>query len=159
MRTLTANSLGLLAVLVASSVAQADPLPGRDLLKFSQQPMIATTIPDTTGVVTTYGGHDELSTAYGFPTAAGTPQDYSGRFMADDFADKLTSPVVHVKWWGSYSQRHHQPPDAGEQVSYLVRIRRARGPGPSFSHPGQPLLNQTVKRGPLRLAPGRSPKS
>lgn len=74
MRTLTASFLGLLAVLAASSVAQADPLPGRDLLKFSQQPMIATTIPDTTGVVNVYGGHDELSTAYGFATAAGPPK-------------------------------------------------------------------------------------
>ena len=22
--------------------------------------------------------------------------------MADDFADKFTTPVVHITWWGSY---------------------------------------------------------
>jgi hypothetical protein len=27
---------------------------------------------------------------------------YRGTVMTDDFADTLSSPVVHVKWWGSY---------------------------------------------------------
>ena len=61
MRAITANLLGLLAVVAASNVAQADPLPGRDLLKFSQKPMVATTIPDTTGVVSTYGSWPTIS--------------------------------------------------------------------------------------------------
>ena len=92
----------LAAALLAAgftAVATADPLPGRDLLKFSQQPMINTTVIDNNGMVSIYKGHDELSTAYGFAESTGL---WHGRFMADDFADKLTSPVVHVKWWGSY---------------------------------------------------------
>jgi hypothetical protein len=136
MRTLTASFLGLLAVLAASSVAQADPLPGRDLLKFSQQPMIATTIPDTTGVVNVYGGHDELSTAYGFATAAGPPQDYSGRFMADDFADNLTSPVVHVKWWGSYFHDIINPQMPVDKFLISFEADVPAGPAPSSAAPG-----------------------
>src|SRR5436190_13323596 len=88
------------AILVAS--AQADPLPGRDLLKFDQQPMIATPIVNSQGLVQIYQGHDETSTIYGTGNAASPPQDYQGRFMADDFGDKLSSPVLHVRWWGSY---------------------------------------------------------
>ena len=34
--------------------AAADPLPGRDLLKFTQKPMIQTTIPDNNGTVGIY---------------------------------------------------------------------------------------------------------
>src|SRR5215510_11411006 len=86
-------------VLLVSAVA-ADPLPTRDIVKFSQRPMNGTLIP-TEGTVQRYWGHDELSTAYSALTDAGrTP--YQGTFMADDFADKFSSPVVHVKWWGSY---------------------------------------------------------
>jgi hypothetical protein len=29
--------------------------------------------------------------------------------MADDFADKFSSPVVHVKWWGSYLNKFTTP--------------------------------------------------
>ena len=91
------------AMLAALTVAQgmADPLPGRDVLKFSQQPMDGTPIFDPNGTVQFYWGHDELSTAYSEFTPNG-PSPYRGQFMADDFADKFKSPVVHVKWWGSY---------------------------------------------------------
>lgn len=133
--------------------AQADPLVGRDLLKFSQLPMIATPVPDTTGVVTTYGGHDELSTAYGFSNAAQPPQDYSGRFMADDFADKLSSPVVHVKWWGSYHNDFIDPQMPVNKFLISFESDMPAGPAPSFSRPDQPLLNQVVTRA-AALSPG-----
>jgi PEP-CTERM motif len=134
--------------------AAADPLPGRDLLKFSQKPMIATPIQDTTGVTTTYGGHDELSTAYGFITnAAQPPQDYSGRFMADDFADNLSSPIVHVKWWGSYHNDFINPQMPVNKFLISFESDMPAGPVPSFSRPDQPLLNQVVTLAPT-LSPG-----
>lgn len=135
---------------LATTQVQADPLPGRDLLKFSQRPMIATTVPNDAGVVNTYGGHDELSTAYRFD---GQPV-FQGRSMADDFADSLTSPVVHVKWWGSYLG-NEGPQDPNSPVNrFLVSFESdvPQSPDGVFSHPGTPLLNQVVRRGPL--APG-----
>jgi hypothetical protein len=133
--------------------AAADPLPGRDLLKFSQAPMINTTILDTTGAPTVYGGHDELSTAYGFANATGQPVDYSGRFMADDFADNLSSPIVHVKFWGSYRNDFIDPNMPVNKFLISFESDVPAGPAPSFSHPGQPLLNQTVNRA-AALSPG-----
>jgi hypothetical protein len=85
----------------AASVATADPLPGRDLLKFSQKPMIATPIPDASGTTQIYYGHDELSTLRR-SNPGQTPLLFSGEAMADDFADNFDTPIVHVKWWGSY---------------------------------------------------------
>jgi hypothetical protein len=159
-------SLTISAAVVATQV-QADPLPGRDLLKFSQLPMISTPIADPIinpnpnliapaaapiGGITNYGGHDELSTLYGnhgsFPTDI--PGQYTGRFMADDFSDKLNSPVVHVKWWGSYFA-DYQPEPVNKFLISFESDQPADATN-SFSHPGQPLLNQVVNRG--ALAPG-----
>lgn len=150
-------SLSLLAAIISfasylATGATADPLPGRDLLKFQQLPMINTTVIDPNGVPGTYQGHDELSTAYGFPNAANNVIPfYQGRFMADDFADTLSSPVVHVKWWGSYA---HDFIDPSMPVNkFLISFESdVPGPVPGFSHPGTPLLNQVVFRNPL--APG-----
>ena len=93
-------AISFLATLFVSGVA-ADPLDGRDVLKFSQKPMDGTVIPGPTGTQQRWWGHDELSTAYSSIGATG-PTPYRGTFMADDFADRSSSPVVHVKWWGSY---------------------------------------------------------
>ena len=93
------HSLTLAAAAVPRSSRpprKADPLPGQ-ILKFDQEPMIATAVA---GQI--YFGHDELSTAYGVGSTAGPPTNYRGTFMADDFADKFTTPVVHLTWWGSY---------------------------------------------------------
>ena len=57
-----------------------------------------------------YFGHDELSTAYGVGNAASPPTNYRGTFMADDFADKFSTPVVHLTWWGSYMNDTGPPP-------------------------------------------------
>src|SRR5689334_10192508 len=85
---------GVCAAAVFAAAAHADPLPG-EVPKFNQSPMVNTAIQ---GQI--YFGHDELSTAYGDITQP-TPT-YVGRFMADDFADTFSTPVVHLTWWGSY---------------------------------------------------------
>jgi hypothetical protein len=73
--------------------------------------------------------------------------------MADDFADKFSSPVVHVRWWGSYLNNFTQnlPVD-----KFLISFERdvPAGPNNPFSHPGGPILNQIVKRGPLASGSG-----
>jgi hypothetical protein len=127
------------------AIAVADPIDGRDLLKFSQLPMINTPIPGSTGGTQTYNGHDERSTAYSFRDAAGNIAGYRGDFMADDFADRFNSPVVHVKWWGSYLNRPTSVPDPTIKrflISFESDVPAPAGGG--FSRPGQPLLNQIV---------------
>jgi hypothetical protein len=150
----------LSAVLLAMSLlmlstAAADPLPGRDLLKFSQRPMDGTPITNPQGVTERYWGHDEWSTAYGFGPGPTVPQVYQGRFMADDFADKFSSPVVHVKWWGSYLDNLVTPNTPVDK--FLISFERdvPAGPDNPFSRPGEPLLNQIVRRVPVGgLTPG-----
>jgi hypothetical protein len=154
MTTIRTDKVLALALLAAGcftvSNATADPLPGRDVLKFSQQPMNGTAIPTPNGTVQQFWGHDELSTAYGTVSAT-APTIYRGTFMADDFADKFNTPVVHVKWWGSYLNNFINPdlPVNRFLVSFESDVPSLPG---GFSHPGQPLLNQIVTRGPL--APG-----
>src|SRR5262245_943972 len=94
---------------ILANNSKADPLPGQ-VVKFDQSPMSATTVA---GQV--YFGHDQLSTAYGVGNTTNPPLNYQGTFMADDFADKFTTPVVHITWWGSYLNNNNaafppQPP-------------------------------------------------
>ncbi|HVU90035.1 MAG TPA: hypothetical protein VHD36_22070 [Pirellulales bacterium] len=132
-------TLGLI-VLVALQVvtAFADPLPG-ETLKFLNSPlMVSPTNP--------YPGHDEISTVYPTAVAPG----YTGQYMADDFADKFNTPVVHVQWWGSYLQGF-----AGTGVKdFLVAFESdvPAGPNGEPSHPGNILSAQIVTLG--QLAPG-----
>ena len=146
----------LAAALVIAGLAAnalADPLAGRDYLKFSQQPMNQLGVPNNNGTVDTFFGHDELSTAYGFPTPAPSIIPfYSGRFMADDFADTLSSPVLHVKWWGSYKSDFIDPNMPVNKFLISFEDDVPQSTMNPFSYPGQPLLNQVVDRGPL--APG-----
>jgi hypothetical protein len=132
---------------IASSVL-ADPLPGRDILKFSQQPMDNTPIVNPNGVTQRFWGHDELSTAYSTVGATG-PTPYRGVFMADDFADKFSTPVVHVKWWGSYLQDFVSTSFPINKFLISFESDVPASPNNPFSHPGLPLLNQIVTRGPL----------
>lgn len=156
MNAFLSRTLAILAIasttIATLGPAAADPLPGRDLLKFSQLPMINTVMPNVNGTVDTYFGHDELSTAYGFPTTAGAPTQYEGRFMADDFADTLSSPIVHVKWWGSYFNDVINPQMPVNKFLISFETDIPQGPGQPFSQPGVPLLNQVVTRG--ALSPG-----
>jgi hypothetical protein len=145
----------LAAVAIAALTVKADPLPGRDLTKFSQLPMIATPIPDANGTVTVYGGHDELSTAYGDTLQPGAPVlGYNGRFMADDFADKLNSPVLHIKWWGSYLNDFIDPKTPVNKFLISFESDQPANSANGFSHPDQPLLTQVVTRGPITTASG-----
>jgi hypothetical protein len=147
------SMLAFVAVcLLVVSTASADPLPGRDTLKFSQKPMDGTVIVNPqTGQTQQFWGHDELSTAYSGITAAGrTP--YQGTFMADDFADKFNSPVVHVKWWGSYLNNFQNPNIPLNKFLISFESDAPVTATNPFSHPSEPLLNQIVRRGPL--APG-----
>ena len=155
-RKFTALSLLLTTAVVVTLLAvgaSADPLPGRDILKFSQQPMDGLTLTNPDGTASVYWGHDELSTAYGSIGPVGVPI-YQGRFMADDFADRFNSPVVHVKWWGSYLDNIINPnfPVDKFLISFESDIPANPDDPTSFSRPGTPLLNQIVRRGPL--APG-----
>lgn len=150
---LPVRRLGLLAIALVAFVAlkaTADPLPGRDRVKFSQKPMVQTPIVDVNGVTDVYYGHDELSTAYG---GVQVPL-WDGRFMADDFGDKINGDILHVRWWGSYlgadgPQNPNMPVD-----KFLISFESdiPADPANGFSRPGEPLLNQVVFRGPL--APG-----
>jgi PEP-CTERM motif len=132
------------AALFATS-AQADPLPGQ-ILKFDQEPMIARPLA---GHV--FYGHDELSTAYGVNTTAGPPTDYRGTFMADDFADKFTTPVVHLTWWGSYIDNNNAafPPQPPVQKFLIAFENDVPQPPGSFSHPGSVIQYEVVTPGTL----------
>jgi hypothetical protein len=146
MKTLKYCLFCVAVILWVGQSGLADPLPGQ-ILKFQQQPMIATSID---GQI--YYGHDETSTAYGNHDNG----VYTGSFMADDFADKVNTPVVHLKWWGSYMDQ--QLGTVGVQ-KFLVAFE-SDIPDPSdphnhqdgFSKPGTKLLAQVVNHGPL--APG-----
>jgi hypothetical protein len=131
--------------------AQADPLSGRDLLKFEQKPMVNTALG---GAI--YFGHDELSTAYGVGTTANPPLNYDGTFMADDFADNFSSPVVHVTWWGSYIDDNNAaiPPQAKVQ-KFLIAFESDIPAQPGgFSRPGTVLQYDVVTAGPLSPGSG-----
>jgi hypothetical protein len=117
MNTSFNRSITLFLTLAASTLLMAtsfaDPL-SNEVLKFQQKPMLGTSIVDTTGQVGTYFGHDELSTIYGPGNNAAQPI-YQGQFMADDFSDLVSSPVVHISWWGSYHGTHVPPQNAVQQ--------------------------------------------
>jgi hypothetical protein len=138
---LAALTAGLLA-----APARGDPLPG-EILKFRQLPQYG---PLFAGGPF-FSGHDEASTAFGIFDPAGNLQGWQGRFMADDFADKFSTPVVHLRWWGSYQA--NQGITVGVD-KFLISFESdiPAGPNNPFSRPGVPLLNQIVRKGPL--APG-----
>src|SRR5215471_17721900 len=100
MKTLiTRIAMATITCAAIAAQAVADPLPGQ-VLKFQQLPL-NNGLPAYPGasIGQPFPGHDEVSTAYLQATA---PNTYQGAFMADDFADNFSTPVVHVRWWGSY---------------------------------------------------------
>lgn len=132
-------------VLAAATQVYADPLTGRDLLKFEQKPMVNTALG---GAI--YFGHDELSTAYGVGNTANPPLNYQGRFMADDFADKLTSPVVHVTWWGSYINDNVAAAPQPHVQKFLIAFESDIPAQPGgFSRPGSVITYDVVTLGAL----------
>ncbi len=146
-RTLTLTAI-VLANLLFAARSQADPL-ANEVAKFDQQPLSTTAVA---GQI--YFGHDELSTAYGVGNAASPPLNYQGRFMADDFADKVSTPVVHLSWWGSYINDTAPTPQAHVQ-KFLVAFESDVPAGPGgFSQPGQVLDYDIVTLGGLTPGSG-----
>jgi len=138
-------AVAVCAAAIFATPSQADPLPGQ-VLKFNQSPMIATPVA---GQI--YFGHDELSTAYGVGNTANPPLNYQGTFMADDFADKFTTPVVHLTWWGSYLNNNNaafppQPPVQKFLIAFETDVPQSPG---SFSHPGSVIQYEVVTPGTL----------
>jgi hypothetical protein len=133
------------AVTILASAAHADPLPGQ-VPKFDQKPMIATQLA---GQI--YFGHDELSTAYGVGNTANPPAAYRGVFMADDFADKFSTPVVHVTWWGSYINDNVAAAPQPHAQKFLIAFESdvPQNPNNAFSHPGSVLQHEVVTLGAL----------
>ena len=165
MRSAVICTMGVAVLLSMACVAGADPYP-EQVPKFSQLPMIATPIPTQVdqGVFTDviYYGHDELSTAWDFDPDG--VQVYDGRFMADDFADIVDTPVFHITWWGSYMNRE-QAGDNRRVERFLIAFENdipANTPDAhyEFSHPDcwdAPLNSQISMRdadGVIMPAPG-----
>jgi hypothetical protein len=154
MKTTTKLSIvivGLAVMVMACSSVMADPLPGQ-FLKFQQLPMDGTWIHGQQ-----YWGHDEYSTARLDPDPA-NPGRYEGYFMADDFADRVSAPVVHVRWWGSYWDNYYENGVPRFLISFEKDVP-AGEPGPyghvtEWSRPGEPLMNQVVTLGPLASGSG-----
>ena len=147
MKTLN-NIMRLLAialVLTIGSRALADPLPGQ-VIKFQQLPMDATPVDGAL-----YWGHDELSTSFGDHTTGlyGNNAAFQSQFMADDFADNYNTPVLHVKWWGSYINNQQFNHVQKFLISFESDVPALPG---TFSYPGTPLLSQVVTPG--ALSPG-----
>jgi hypothetical protein len=144
-------------ILVVCGSAWADPLPG-EILKFQQLPLNNGLIPGIGPPPAIpgapYYGHDELSTAV--RTNENAP--WQGVYMADDFADKFDTPVVHVRWWGSYINDQHGNPTNPGVKQFLISFEddvaagAPNNPVP-WSHPGDLKFNQIVDRA-AALAPG-----
>jgi hypothetical protein len=124
--------------------AQADPLSGQ-VLKFDQEPMLSTAV---NGQI--YFGHDEISTIYG-PGNNATQPVYQGSFMADDFSDTISRPVVHVTWWGSYHGAASAPQPPVQQFLIVFDSDNPATPGQA-SYPKAPIQQQIVNSG--ALSPG-----
>jgi hypothetical protein len=70
--------------------------------------------------------------------------------MADDFSDNFNTPVVHVRWWGSYEQNLYFNGVPRFLISFESDL--PFDPVIGASRPDQPLLNQVVGKG--LLSPG-----
>ena len=151
--TFTAMLAIVVSLGIVQSFAVADPLSG-EVLKFQQLPLnntLTPTFPTPSPLGAPYPGHDETSTV--------TPDGINsfGTYMADDFADKFSTPVVHVRWWGSYNQNFTgntaNPGVKQFLISFEDDVAKTDPTNTTgFSHPGTPLLTQTVSKG--ALAPG-----
>lgn len=152
-RSCTSMLLVMAVAIVCGPSVMADPLPD-EILKFQQMPLNNGLTPyypnPVTGGGAPYPGHDELSTAS--RTSTDPLQPWQGVYMADDFADHFDTPVVHVRWWGSYLENFHGQGGVKQfLISFESDVPKSPTDPNSFSHPGVPLSNQivTVTAGPL----------
>lgn len=140
---------------LACSCALADPLPLENFLEFGQYPLnngFTPEYPTPQSDGAPYYGHSELSTASRINPAA----PWQGGYRADDFADGYGSPVVHIRWWGTYQGNYLGNPTNSGVKQFLISFESDVPTGPDnplgYSHPGTPLSSQIVRLGPL--APG-----
>ncbi len=75
--------------------------------------------------------------------------------MADDFADIFNTPVVHVKWWGSYLDNFVDPNMNVDKflIAFEPDVPANQNPA-GFSHPGTPAFSQVVTRNPIGVGSG-----
>lgn len=142
---------------VEDYVVTIEEEPEEPTIKFRQLPLDGITLDN--GEVM-YFGHDEFSTAYSWFDEAGEFAGYQGCYMADDFADLYNTPVISLKWWGSYILNE----DVNHVQRFLIVFEKdvpASGePGtPDYvpSHPGDILSSEIVTingAGGLVLNPG-----
>lgn len=72
--------------------------------------------------------------------------------MADDFADPFNTPVVHIRWWGSYQNDGYGTGVKKFLISFESDIPAGVDQDHPWSHPGVPILTQVVNKGPLAPA-------
>ena len=148
---LTVNAALALAAAMSlmATPALADPLTG-EILKYEQLPLNNGLAPSVGGAP--FWGRDERSTAY--LNTNGTP-GYTGGYVADDFSDKVSTPVVHVQWWGSYANDYLGVVPGGGvnqfMISFADDVPAANGVP---SHPGNWLSSEIVNLGGLSPASG-----
>lgn len=118
------------------------------VVKFRQLPLNGVDLGG--GVIFPYFGHDELSTAYSWYDFRGTSGlvmvGYKGCFVADDFADTKDTPVICIKWWGSYLGNEVPQPVRRFLIVFEEDVP-ADAANP-FSHPGKVLSSQIVNFSP-----------
>ena len=98
-----------------------------------------------------YPGHDEWSTAIAYQYGQdlqnpGNPNPipiaWQGQYMADDFADYAGTPVVHVRWWGSYQNNQAYNGVQKFLISFEHDIPAAPDPSnPNVIIPSHPDFN------------------
>ena len=94
-----------------------------------------------------YYGHDEFSTAYSWYDDEGMEAGYRGCYMADDFADYESTPVIAVKWWGSYIMYEDVMPAQRFLIAFESDVPAVGEPGDNDyvpSHPGEILSTEIV---------------
>ena len=125
----------------APAIALAHPMSD-EVMKFQQLPMDGVPVDGAL-----WWGHDELSTSWGDHSTGlyGNNAAFPSQFMADDFADTVSTPVAHIRWWGSYI--NNQPFNHVQKflISFETDVANI---GP-FSYPGTPLLSQVVVPGAI----------
>jgi hypothetical protein len=130
-----------LAIGALAKSAGADPLPN-EAPKFYQPPLDQLSI----GSVTYYGQNDNSTGT----NSVGSPNVYTGTFMADDFSDSVSQPVAHISFWGAYPFTHAQVPKPQYVISFLSNaVGELPDDAGTFSEPGTPLSTQIVSNGTI----------
>jgi hypothetical protein len=74
--------------------------------------------------------------------------------MSDDFGGNFDTPVVHLRWWGSYIGPDNYYGTGVKQFYIGFSSDVPRSPVNPYAHPGTRLLEQYVAKGPLAPASG-----